>query len=164
MYRRTRIGQRVDGRTCPIWWPPPIGRVFTYFFDVVIEEVHPHGADLPGAEAPRFYDAKGLDETALHNSHDGDAFACPQTAEYKSYRGTLGFEGAFCDNLFRAVRKSLILKRRDVGVVDRARLESEACEQHGATPKRLNAHAISDLTFQNDHSVCVRKPRCSSRF
>jgi hypothetical protein len=46
----------------------------------------------------------------------------------------------------------------------RARLESEAGEQHQATPKRANAHAISDLTLQNDHSVCVRKPRCSSRF
>jgi len=31
------------------------------------------------------------------------------------------------------------------------------------TPKRVNAHAISDLTFQNDHAVCVRKPRCSPR-
>ena len=61
-------------------------------------------------------------------------------------------------------RKSLILKRRDVRVVEGARLESEAGERHQATPKRVNAHAISDLTFQNDHSVCVRKPRCSSRF
>jgi hypothetical protein len=42
-----------------------------------------------------------------------------------------------------------------------ARLESEACEQHGATAKRLNAHAISDLAFQNDQSVRVGKPRCS---
>ena len=32
------------------------------------------------------------------------------------------------------------------------------------SPKRANAHAISDLTLQNDHSVCVRKPRCSSMF
>jgi hypothetical protein len=44
-----------------------------------------------------------------------------------------------------------------------ARLESEAGERHGATPKRLNAHAIRDLTFQNDHSVFHRKPRCSSK-
>jgi hypothetical protein len=43
-------------------------------------------------------------------------------------------------------------------------LESEACQQYGATPKRLNAHAIIDLTFPNYHAVCVRKPRCSSRF
>ena len=55
-------------------------------------------------------------------------------------------------------------ERRDVRVVEGARLESEAVQRHQATPKRLNAHAISDLTFQNDHSLCVRKPRCSSRF
>ena len=56
------------------------------------------------------------------------------------------------------------LNRRDVRVVEGARLESEAGERHQATPKRVNAHAISDLTFQNYHAVCVRKPRCSSRF
>jgi hypothetical protein len=33
-------------------------------------------------------------------------------------------EGRFCAILFEAARKPLILKRRDVGVVDRARLES----------------------------------------
>ena len=49
----------------------------------------------------------------------------------------------------RAARKPLILKRRDVGVVDRARLESEACERHQPISKRFKAHAISDLTFQN---------------
>ena len=32
-----------------------------------------------------------------------------------------------------------------------------------ATLKRIKACAISDLTRQTDHSVCVRKPRCSSR-
>jgi hypothetical protein len=46
-----------------------------------------------------------------------------QTAEYKRHQGTLGFEGPFCDNQIQAARNSLILKRRDVGVVDRARLE-----------------------------------------
>lgn len=45
-----------------------------------------------------------------------------------------------------------------------ARLESEAGERYHRIPKRVNAHAISDLTVQNDHLVCVRKPRCSSRF
>jgi hypothetical protein len=45
-----------------------------------------------------------------------------------------------------------------------ARIESEAGNGHLPTPKRINAYAISDLTFQSDHSVCVRKPRCSSRF
>jgi hypothetical protein len=34
-------------------------------------------------------------------------------------------------------------------VVDRARLESEAGERYRTTPKRLNAHALSDLTFQS---------------
>jgi hypothetical protein len=32
-------------------------------------------------------------------------------------------EGGFCSTLFRTARNSLILKRRDGGVVDRARLE-----------------------------------------
>src|SRR5215510_8114602 len=50
--------------------------------------------------------------------------ACPQIAEDKSTCGTAGFEGGFCATLFRTGRNSLILKRRDVGVVDRARLES----------------------------------------
>ena len=69
-----------------------------------------------------------------------------------------GFEGAFFDRLFETARKPLILKRRDVGVVDRARLESEAGERHQVTPKRLNAQAISDLGPQNYHAMCVRKP------
>jgi hypothetical protein len=56
------------------------------------------------------------------------------------------------------------LERRDVRVVEGARLESEAGERYRATPKRVNAYAISDFTLQNEHSVCVRKPRCSSRF
>jgi hypothetical protein len=55
-------------------------------------------------------------------------------------------------------------RHRDGQVVEGARLENEACEQRGATPKRLNAHAISDLTPQNYLAMCVRKPRCSSRF
>ena len=33
----------------------------------------------------------------------------PQTAEFKSHRGTARFEGGFCDTLFRTARKSLIL-------------------------------------------------------
>ena len=70
--------------------------------------------------------------------------------------------------MFRAqqlARKLLILQvRRDVRVVEGARLESEFLERHQATPKRLNAHVISDLTFKSYHLVCVHKPRCSSRF
>jgi hypothetical protein len=38
-----------------------------------------------------------------------DLEVCQQTAEYKSHRGTVGFEGAFCDNQIRAARNSLIL-------------------------------------------------------
>jgi hypothetical protein len=60
-------------------------------------------------------------------------------------------------------RKSLILKRRDAGAVDQARLESEAGQLHRGTPTWLNAHEISDLTFQDCHPVCVRKPRCFLR-
>jgi hypothetical protein len=73
-------------------------------------------------------------------------------------------EGGFCAILIQTARKSLILKRRDVRVVEGARLESEARERHSATSMRLNAHAIRDLTFQNDYSACARKPRCSSMF
>jgi len=43
-------------------------------------------------------------------------------------------------------------------------LENEARQLYQATPKRFNAHAISDLALQHDHSVCLRKPGCSSRF
>jgi hypothetical protein len=45
-----------------------------------------------------------------------------------------------------------------------AGLESEADKPHRATPQYVNAHAISDLTVQNDYPVFVRKPRCSSAF
>jgi hypothetical protein len=44
-------------------------------------------------------------------------------------------------------RKCLILKWRDAGAVDQARLESEAGHRYRAIPKHLNAHAISDLTL-----------------
>jgi hypothetical protein len=100
---------------------------------------------------------------------------CPQRTGARagvavSDRGTLGgFLHNSLHNLgFRAhplARKPLILNiRRDVRVVEGARLESEFLERHQATPKRLNAHGISDLTFQTYYPVCVRKPRCSSRF
>jgi len=47
----------------------------------------------------------------------------PQIAEDKSICGTAGFEGGFCAALFQTVRNLLILKRRDAGAVDQARLE-----------------------------------------
>jgi len=42
----------------------------------------------------------------------------------ESDRGTLGDVSQFCNNAFATARNPLILKRRDGGVVDRARLES----------------------------------------
>jgi hypothetical protein len=57
-----------------------------------------------------------------------------------------------CDNLLQAARKSLILKWRDVRVVEGARLESEAGHRHQRTPTWLNAHEISDLTFHDSNS------------
>lgn len=49
-------------------------------------------------------------------------------------------------------------------VVEGARFESEAGEEHQATPNRVDAHAISDLALQNYDLIYVGKPRCSSRF
>jgi integrase len=40
---------------------------------------------------------------------------------------------------------------------------SEARDRHQAAPNHVNAHAISDLAFQNYYSVRVRKLRCSSK-
>ena len=50
-----------------------------------------------------------------------------------------------CDTLFRTARKSLILKRRDAGAVDQARLESESGEAHRVIPKDLFAQSIQRL-------------------
>ena len=49
-------------------------------------------------------------------------------------------------------------------MVEGARLESEACEEHRGTAKSLNAHAINELAFPKYPSMSVRKPRCFSRF
>ncbi len=56
------------------------------------------------------------------------------------------------------------LKRRDVRVVEGARLESESPQQRQATPTQLIAYFLSDLAAHNHHSVCVHKPRYSQRF
>ena len=64
--------------------------------------------------------------------------------------------GRRADNIDRGIR--------DVRVVEGARLESEAGQRCRATLQRVNAYAINDLTFQAYHSMCVAKPRCSSRF
>src|SRR5439155_2399896 len=91
------------------------------------------GRPLAVAELGKRYGASGLDQKnaisarctlrGLTQFPRRWFLARPQTAEYKSSRRTVGFEGAFCDNQIQTARKSLILKRRDVGVVDRARLE-----------------------------------------
>src|SRR5512138_3504820 len=61
-------------------------------------------------------------------------------------------------------RGSSNARRRDVGVVEGARLESDAGQQRQAARTHFIAHVFNDLTAQNDRSVCVRKPRCESRF
>src|SRR5258705_7825851 len=71
--------------------------------------------------------------------------ACPQAAEYKSYRGTLGFEGAFCDNQIQIARNSLILKWRDVRVVEGARLES-VCRGNSTEGSNPSLSASSQAT------------------
>ena len=55
------------------------------------------------------------------------------------------FEGGFCATLFQTARKSLILKWRDVGVVDRARLENDSGELHRVIPKHLFTQSIQRL-------------------
>ena len=58
-----------------------------------------------------------------------------------------------CDNLFQTARKSLILKRRDVRVVEGARLESEAGEHHQTILRYSIALALSDFALQIYHSM-----------
>ena len=50
-----------------------------------------------------------------------------------------------CDNLFESVRNLLILKRRDAGAVDQARLENESGDAHRVIPKHLFAQSIQRL-------------------
>jgi hypothetical protein len=45
----------------------------------------------------------------LHSFRSERSRRVPQNAEHKTHRGTLGFEGGFCDNQIQTVRKSLIL-------------------------------------------------------
>ena len=74
-------------------------------------------------------------------------------------QGAVSTSGKTLSPLLRWDRPLVVVgDRRDVGVVDRARLENEACQRHQPTPTRVNAHAISPLTLQNDHAVRVRKP------
>ena len=43
-------------------------------------------------------------------------------------------------------------------------LESKAGKRHQATPNPPIAYPIRDFALLNHHSMCVGKPRCSSRF
>jgi hypothetical protein len=51
----------------------------------------------------------------------------------------------FCDHQSQIARKPSILKRRDVGVVDRARLESDSGEAHRVIPEHLLSQSIQRL-------------------
>ena len=48
--------------------------------------------------------------------------------------------------------------RRDVRVVEGARLENEAGQRHQAASTRINAQKIRDLALQTEHTVRTRKP------
>jgi hypothetical protein len=56
-------------------------------------------------------------------------------------------EGRFCAILFQAVRNLLILKRRDAGAVDQARLESAFGEAHREAPKSSDCLVYRSGTF-----------------
>jgi hypothetical protein len=56
------------------------------------------------------------------------------------------------------------LARRDVRVVEGARLESHCGEQPQASPRHFIAQSLNDLAAKADHSVCVDKPRYGLRF
>jgi len=93
-------------------------------------------------------DWTAIDRTTLRGLTQfprGSVSGVPQSVEFKSHRATVRFEGGFCATLFQAARKPLILKRRDVGVVDRARLESDFGEAHRATLKHIVAQSIQRL-------------------
>ena len=62
-----------------------------------------------------------------------------------------------CDNLFQTARNSLILNRRDAGVVDQARLESAALEQCGDVLIHIFRSRFNDLTPERSLSVSPRK-------
>ncbi len=71
------------------------------------------------------------------------------------------------NSVFRAdplARKPLILKRRDAGAVDQARLESAAGEERRAIPTHVTAYSLNELASKKDRSVCVGKSLCASRY
>jgi hypothetical protein len=58
-----------------------------------------------------------------------------------------------CNNQWALARKLLILKWRDVRVVEGARLESETGEHHQAIPKHLVAQSVQQLPATRCSSV-----------
>jgi hypothetical protein len=80
--------------------------------------------------------------------------------ERVTFRGLITIAG----NRSRSARKLLILNGEMSEWLKEHAWKSEGGERHETTPKRLNAHAVSDLTPQSYLAICVRKPRCSSRF
>ena len=68
-----------------------------------------------------------------------------QTAEWKRDRAKRLDIGGVCDNLWQAARKPLILKRRDVRVVEGARLESDSGDTYRARSKHFFAQSIQRL-------------------
>ena len=104
----------------------------------------------------------------------------------KGHTNPIFVKEGFAVTLFRTARNSLILKRpgrKRAQRVERPAV-SERSESNGEMSEWLkehawksklasdtkplrsgfNTHEISDLTFQNYRPVCVRKPRCFSRF
>jgi hypothetical protein len=62
-----------------------------------------------------------------------------------------------CDNRWATARKLLILKRRDAGAVDQARLESSALEACRDVPKHLFRSPFNHLALRTYRSVFSRK-------
>ena len=60
-------------------------------------------------------------------------------------------------------RKWLILKRRDAGAVDQARLESDVVERCGDVPNHIFRSRFNHLTPGKSLSVSPCKCRCLSR-
>jgi len=70
----------------------------------------------------------------------------PQTAEYKGDPARADSRTACAIICCRPLASCWFQVRRDVRVVEGARLESEVGERHEATSERANTHAISGLS------------------
>ena len=74
----------------------------------------------------------------------------------------LGRSSDVCDNLTPTARKYLILKRRDVRVVEGARLESDSGDAQRDTPKHPFAQSIQRHPATRCVAMRTRKQGCSS--